>query len=85
MWIEIVERLDLELNIYIQLSPPPTPLAIGKMMPLPLICFALSSSDYSKREKAGSCTLQDLSPPILFLVLALCKALVTIASETSRA
>jgi hypothetical protein len=32
-WIELVERLGLELNIYIQLSPPPTPLAIGKMMP----------------------------------------------------
>jgi hypothetical protein len=32
-WIEVVERLGLELNIYIQLSPLPNPLAIGKMMP----------------------------------------------------
>jgi hypothetical protein len=49
-------RFGFGIELLIQFSPPPTPSAIGKMMPPPLIASSTSLIGQLKREKAGSCT-----------------------------
>jgi hypothetical protein len=59
------------IELLIQFSPPPIPSAIGKMMPPPLFASFASLIGQLKREKARSCTHQDVLHPIFLHVLAL--------------
>jgi hypothetical protein len=62
-------RIGFGTELLIQFSPPPTPSAIGKVIPPPLIVVSALLLDQLKREKARSCTHQDALHPILLLVL----------------